>query len=194
VPFLCSRAIDKFCDVLQVGILDCLSGHLGDLEAPCKDSVVATKHVIAKVNIQKAMVKVGETKNGVKTIHAPPRTLSLLSNAAAGENPGSTSSDPSADIGVPLPEKPAKAKVLDFAALVAEAEEAAKLHLRAESWSAPWKILALGFGAAVVCIALNFSEVFFFSRRVSSMLKPYMSTEGASSSPLIGHQELARAV
>lgn len=194
VPFLCSRAIDKFCDVLQVGILDCLSGHLGDLEAPCKDSVVATRHAIAKVNTQKAMVKVGETKNGVKTIHAPPRTLSLLTNAAAGEKPGSTVSDPSADIGVPLPEKPASAKVLDFAALVAEAEEASKLRLHAESWSAPWKILALGFCAAVVCIVLNFSEVFFLSRRVSSMLKPYMGTEGASSSPLIGHQELARPV
>jgi len=196
VPFLCSRAIDKFCDVLQIGILECLSGHLGDLEAQCKDSVVATRHVIAKVNTQKATVKVGDTKNGVKTVHAPPRTLSLLSNAAAGEGPASPASDPAVgeSSGAPLPEKPAGAKVLDFAALVAEAEHAAKLRLPAESWSAPWKVVALGFCAAVVCIALNFSEVFFFSRRVSSLLKPYMSTEGASSTPLMGGQELAKPV
>merc|ERR1719195_1376331 len=89
VPFLCSRAIDKFCDVLQVGVLDCLSGHLGGLEAPCKDSVIATRHVIAKVNTQKATVKVRETKNGKNTIHTLPRTLSLLSHASTSEKPGS---------------------------------------------------------------------------------------------------------
>merc|ERR1719266_2050103 len=150
VPFICWRAIDKFCGVLPIGVLDCLGGHLEDLEAPCKDAVVATKHVIAKVNTQKATVTIGETKNGVKTIHAPPRSLSLP-RAAAGEN---TASDSSADIAVPLPEKSASRKVLDSAAaLVAEAEEAAKRRqlqleaifgqLHAESWSTPWMILIL---------------------------------------------------
>jgi len=203
VPFLCSRAIDKFCDVLQVGVLDCLSGHLGDLESQCKDSVVATRHVIAKVNTQKATVKAGETKNGVKTIHAPPRTLSLLSNAATGEKPASIASSSSADIGLPAPEKPANAKVLDSAAaLIAEAEEAAKQprqqlgairgQLHAESWSTPWKLLVLGFCGALVYIVMNFSES---SRRVSSMLKPYMNTEEASSTPLTGGlQELPKPV
>jgi len=189
VPFRCSHAIDKFCDVLQVGVLDCLSGHLEDLDAPCKDSVVATRHVIAKVNTQKATVKEGETKNGVKTIHTLPRTLSLLSGAAAGGKPGSTASNAIADVEMPVPEKVVNAKVLDSAAaLIAEAEEAAKqrqqqLGQHAESWSTTWKILALGFCAALVYIAMNFTDS---SRRVSSMLKPYMSTEGASSTPLTG--------
>jgi len=190
VPFRCSHAIDKFCDVLQVGVLDCLSGHLEDLEAPCKDSVVATRHVIAKVNTQKATVKEGETKNGVKTIHTPPRTLSLLSGAAAGGKPGSTASNAIADVEMPVPEKVVNAKVLDSAAaLIAEAEEAAisrqhQLGQHAESsWSTMWKILALGFCAALVYMVMNFTDS---SRRVSSMLKPYMSTEGASSTPLTG--------
>jgi hypothetical protein len=193
VPFICSRAIDKFCGVLPIGVLDCLGGHLEDLEAPCKDAVVATKHVIAKVNTQKATVTMGETKNGVKTIHAPPRSLSLP-RAAAGEN---TASDSSADIAVPLPEKSASRKVLDSAAaLVAEAEEAAKRRqqqleaifgqLHAESWSTPWMILVLGFCAALVYIAMNFSES---SGRLSRKFRPCMSTEDASCTPLIGLQE-----
>merc|ERR1719387_2896273 len=57
VPFLCSGPIDAFCDVLMGGILSCLANHLNDLDGPCRDSVQATKHIINKVNTQKASVK-----------------------------------------------------------------------------------------------------------------------------------------
>jgi hypothetical protein len=54
VPFLCSRFTDRFCDVLQTGILDCLYGHLAELDDQCQDAVKTTKKVINKVNTQKA--------------------------------------------------------------------------------------------------------------------------------------------
>merc|ERR1719424_54247 len=53
VPFLCSDAIDHYCDVLMGGILSCLGNQLNSLEGPCKDAVVATKKIVQKVNSQK---------------------------------------------------------------------------------------------------------------------------------------------
>jgi len=65
VPFRCSEAIDRYCDVLQTGILDCLHDRLSDLSGGCRDSVLATKHVINKANTQKASLtdlSTGSTK------------------------------------------------------------------------------------------------------------------------------------
>lgn len=53
VPFLCSDAIDKYCDVLMGGILSCLDNQQSNLQGPCKDAVVATKKIIQKVNSKK---------------------------------------------------------------------------------------------------------------------------------------------
>lgn len=50
VPFLCSEAIDEYCDVLMGGILPCLSNQIKNLQGPCKDAVLATKKVIKQVN------------------------------------------------------------------------------------------------------------------------------------------------
>lgn len=50
VPFTCSKAIDKFCDIMQVGILDCLQSHTADLQGDCLDGVLATSKAITKLN------------------------------------------------------------------------------------------------------------------------------------------------
>jgi len=54
VPFLCHQAIDQWCDGLDRGILPCLADKLEELQGSCRDSVIATHGVIAKVNTQKA--------------------------------------------------------------------------------------------------------------------------------------------
>jgi len=54
VPFVCSRAIDKFCNVMRTGVLSCLENHLFWLRPACKDAVLATRHVIKKVSTGKA--------------------------------------------------------------------------------------------------------------------------------------------
>lgn len=50
VPFVCSSSIDKFCDVMQIGILDCLRSHTGELKGDCLDCVLATSKAISKLN------------------------------------------------------------------------------------------------------------------------------------------------
>jgi hypothetical protein len=80
VPFLCSGPIDAFCDVLMGGILSCLANHLKDLDGPCKDSVQATKHIINKVNTQKASVT--DPKTGQKKSVTPKSKTSLSQREA----------------------------------------------------------------------------------------------------------------
>lgn len=48
VPFLCSAAIDRFCDVMQQGVRECLGERLQELSGECRDAVLATKHVIGR--------------------------------------------------------------------------------------------------------------------------------------------------
>lgn len=69
VPFLCSSSIDKLCNVLERGILPCLADHLPELDEGCRDAVVATHSVIAKVNTQRASLRDPET--GDETVHVP---------------------------------------------------------------------------------------------------------------------------
>lgn len=83
VPFLCSDAIDRFCDVLDGGILSCLAGKMQLLEGPCQDAVVSTRHLITKVNTQKASVtdpKTGITKTSTPkgTRNAPRMAKSVM--------------------------------------------------------------------------------------------------------------------
>ncbi|CAK8992787.1 unnamed protein product [Durusdinium trenchii] len=47
VPFVCSAAIDKHCDVLHVGILDCLQKYESELSGDCKDAFLATSKVVS---------------------------------------------------------------------------------------------------------------------------------------------------
>merc|ERR550532_497058 len=54
VPFLCHKALDQWCDGLDRGILPCLADKLPELQGSCRDAVLATHGVIAKVNTQKA--------------------------------------------------------------------------------------------------------------------------------------------
>jgi len=51
VPFRCNKDIDRFCDLLQKGILACLYDRMQDLESQCRDAVLATKHVIGKARL-----------------------------------------------------------------------------------------------------------------------------------------------
>jgi hypothetical protein len=69
VPFRCSKSIDRFCDVLQTGILSCLYDHMPDLEPSCRDAVLTTKHVINKVNSQKATLV--DPSSGAKKVSTP---------------------------------------------------------------------------------------------------------------------------
>lgn len=69
VPFRCSKAISRFCDVLQTGILSCLYEHMPDLEPTCRDAVLTTKHVINKVNTQKATLV--DPSSGAKKASTP---------------------------------------------------------------------------------------------------------------------------
>lgn len=55
VPFRCSSAIDKYCDILKAGILDCLHKHMDDVGADCKDAVLATSKAITALNTVKAV-------------------------------------------------------------------------------------------------------------------------------------------
>jgi hypothetical protein len=71
VPFRCGDFIDNFCDILEEGVLNCLTKHLKDLSASCRDSVVATHHVISKANTQKAAV-INKT-NGVRRESQPDK-------------------------------------------------------------------------------------------------------------------------
>lgn len=81
VPFLCSGPIDRFCDVLTGGILSCLSNHLTELDGACRDSVQATKHIIKKVNTQKASVT--DPKTGKKKSVMPKSKASLSQREAS---------------------------------------------------------------------------------------------------------------
>jgi len=83
VPFVCSQSIDRFCDILQQGILACLSGHMQDLEPLCQDSVKATQKVVAKVNTQKASLV--NKKTGSKKVSTPPLDASLPSSLSDRE-------------------------------------------------------------------------------------------------------------
>merc|ERR1719265_1580012 len=62
LPFLCSDAIDNFCDVLMGGILSCLNNQINNLQGSCKDAVVATKKVIQKVKSKKSPKAVPKPK------------------------------------------------------------------------------------------------------------------------------------
>lgn len=69
VPFLCSRAIDRFCSLLEQGILSCLSSHMQEVGRGCRDSIMATQEVIEKVHTQK--VSVTDPQTGEKRVHTP---------------------------------------------------------------------------------------------------------------------------
>lgn len=96
VPFLCSGAIDKYCDVLHSGILSCLEGHTQDLDGSCKDSILATRQAIRKV--WKRVIRKGRKKASLVQLGATA-TQGLASRApqtgAARAHPHSMHSTPS---------------------------------------------------------------------------------------------------
>jgi len=81
VPFRCSKAIDKFCDVLQTGILACLYNHMQDVDGDCRDAVLTTKHVINKVNTQKASLV--DKSTGATKVSTPAMLQDTSKNNAA---------------------------------------------------------------------------------------------------------------
>mmetsp|Transcript_95752 Transcript_95752/g.194680 ORF Transcript_95752/g.194680 Transcript_95752/m.194680 type:complete len:455 (-) Transcript_95752:23-1387(-) len=80
VPFVCSQAIDRFCDVLRSGVLPCLSAHLEELSGTCRDAVVATRDVITKAQTQKASVV--DPSTGEKKVATPPAPTAVASAAS----------------------------------------------------------------------------------------------------------------
>lgn len=87
VPFLCSSAIDRFCDVLDGGILSCLAGKIQQLQGPCRDALVTTRHLITKVNTQKASVT--DPKTGITKTSTPKgsRTASRMAKSVLTKDP-----------------------------------------------------------------------------------------------------------
>jgi hypothetical protein len=69
VPYRCSEAIDRYCDMLQTGILSCLYDRMSDLSGGCRDSVLATKHIINKVNTEKTSIT--DLATGAKKVNTP---------------------------------------------------------------------------------------------------------------------------
>lgn len=89
VPFLCSEAIDNYCDVLMGGILSCLGNQLKNLQGPCKDAVVATKKVIQKVNSKKAIPPAPKAKASlsVREANLDAKLIGLSSTSPAKAKP-----------------------------------------------------------------------------------------------------------
>jgi len=73
VPFRCHRFIDRFCNVMETGILSCLGNHMSELSNQCRDSVLATHHIISKANTQRAAIV--DTSTGVKQVTTPSDTV-----------------------------------------------------------------------------------------------------------------------
>lgn len=110
VPFRCSSSIDKFCNVLEVGILECLGDHLKDLGTECRDAVLATHHVISKANTHEAHMvdktvgsktKVNEPSDNAKPLPAikglgalelPKSVHDLLQGRSSGDDAASWNS------------------------------------------------------------------------------------------------------
>jgi len=94
VPFLCSKAIDKWCNLLDKGILECLGGHLLELEhQTCRDAVVATQHVVARSNTQRASVTdplTGTRKVNVPSQKQTPQQREATVDAKLGISPATT--------------------------------------------------------------------------------------------------------
>lgn len=88
VPFLCHKALDQWCDGLDRGILPCLADKLSELQGSCRDAVLATHGVIAKVNTQKASLLNHVT--GETLVHVPPTSMSATSKAAGSKEVGTT--------------------------------------------------------------------------------------------------------
>jgi len=64
VPFLCGAFIDRFCDLLDKGIMSCLKAHKHQLGGDCKDAYDTTEHVIKQSKSQKAKVSAGSFEEG----------------------------------------------------------------------------------------------------------------------------------
>lgn len=78
VPFVCSAAIDQHCDVLHVGILDCLQKYQEELFGDCKDAFLATSKVIQSLNSAVQAPKAATAATAVPTIMPVKATPSLL--------------------------------------------------------------------------------------------------------------------
>lgn len=100
VPFVCAQAIDKYCDVLQTGLLSCLYDHMDSLHDQCRDAVLTTKHVINKVNSQKASIV--DPKTGAKTVSTPE----VKSSAGTAATPTQREANLDARLGLAPAAKP----------------------------------------------------------------------------------------
>jgi len=87
VPFTCSKAIDKFCDIMQVGILDCLQSHTADLQGDCLDGVLATSKAITKLN---AAAKPESVNLGAASAKADASLLAIKAAPTAPSLSGNT--------------------------------------------------------------------------------------------------------
>lgn len=167
VPFRCSEAIDKYCDMLQTGILDCLYNHMNDISGGCRDSVLATKHVISKVNTQKASIT--DLSTGAKKVSTPvaanPTEKEAKLDAKLGLTQLKTNSAPTA------PARVVSSVAVPPAAVLPAAPVVKALPLNADlprnSWLDSWLpsrtsiffLIALVAFAAYLSTFTNYSEM-----------------------------------
>lgn len=191
VPYLCSTAIDRFCDVLQRGILQCLGDHFKDLDTACADAVNATRRVIARANTQKTSVKLTDPTTGKKTVFAKPGSplpLLLSQQAKAPDRNAGT--------------REAQADAILQGAASNKGSAGTETH---ESTSSPNLLgatpvessLHSSFTGKVLVLAVIMMACIFafsdYSKTVNNVLKKYVAKEEASR-PLMSTVELPKSV
>eukprot|EP00435_Cladocopium_sp_Y103_P016621 s2899_g4.t1 len=128
VPFVCSAAIDQHCDVLHVGILDCLQKYQEELSGDCKDAFLATSKVIQSLN---SAVQGPKPATAATAANLPPLATPLPSQPAQallGSKPSGALADRERNLdsqlaklaGVKLKEAPAIASAIQQAEKQAE--------------------------------------------------------------------------
>lgn len=179
VPFLCSDAIDAYCDVLTGGILSCLAGQLSNLEGPCKDAVVATRHIISKTNTQKASItdpKSGQRKTITPQANPQQREASLDAKLARSLKHTATTETK------PAPQRKLGESFVDVSTHNGDKHPMAKAHYSRPPMAAVFVPLMLIVGV--------FGAMFYF--RPDAAAKLFRSPYDADARPLTAGTELVR--
>eukprot|EP00931_Biecheleriopsis_adriatica_P010729 TRINITY_DN11179_c0_g1_i1.p1 TRINITY_DN11179_c0_g1~~TRINITY_DN11179_c0_g1_i1.p1 ORF type:complete len:398 (-),score=105.62 TRINITY_DN11179_c0_g1_i1:53-1246(-) len=203
VPYLCSHAIDKHCDILQVGLLDCLHGHLAELPAECADAVMATSKAITKLNTDKAssswekvreVIGLGPTKTTLAPASSAEREKHLDSKLA-----GYTTKAPSMSDAIKQAEQKAEAQLDADAEKITQLLEQMSSQMAKESQKAASSkggllhFVPTGMRAVVIVVAVLLVIAWLIS--TSTWGRAAMTefrAKGSDGKPLLG-RELPRA-
>mmetsp|Transcript_104270 Transcript_104270/g.183760 ORF Transcript_104270/g.183760 Transcript_104270/m.183760 type:complete len:451 (+) Transcript_104270:70-1422(+) len=150
VPFLCSLAIDKWCDdwndPLELSVLSCLHGYLENLNGKCRDAVVTTQHVINKAKTQKAIVV--DPATGEKRVSIPEVT-----SGAAVPSAARAAAEHEADLDAKLGITPAvKTKRPEASSFATGPAQAPKLDPQSSFGNISMPVLAVLFLSVIIIV------------------------------------------